>query len=183
MQAQRDTLLEKLGQTLQEQIWHGHRHFMSLGEKTGLTVPQIVVLEKLKESGRPCSMQELSELTLQSGAALTGVIDRLVKAGFVVRVPHAHDRRVVAVTLTEAGDERLQDLQHYLRTSFARDMQAFSNEELQQFIFLLQKFIAVSDEPIGKAGYPGSCHHPEQDETAFQTLTGNNGSSDTLVSE
>ena len=154
MQTQRDVLLEELAQTMQEQVWQGHRHFMSLGEKTGLTVPQIIVLEKLQERGEPCSMQELSELTLQSGAALTGVIDRLVKASFVARAPHASDRRVVAVTLTEAGHRRLEEVQSYLRTSFAREMQAFSDEELRQLTFLLQKLIAISSEPAGKAHFP-----------------------------
>ena len=176
MHTQRDILLEELGQTLQEQIWQGHRHFMSLGEKTGLTVPQIVVLEKLQERGEPCSMQELSESTLQSGAALTGVIDRLVKAGFVARVPYAHDRRVVAVTLTEAGSTRVKDVQDYLRTSFAKDMQAFSDTELQQFTSLLQKFLAISSEPVDKAHHPAN-FSPEscaEDEVAFQALTKKN---------
>ncbi len=158
MQTQRDVLLEELGQALHEHTWNSHRHFMSLSEKIGLTVPQVVVLEKLKERGEPCSMQELSELTLQSGAALTGVIDRLVKAGFVTRTPYLHDRRVVAVTLTEAGDERLKDLQNYLRASFATDMQGFSDTELQQFTLLLQKFLVVSDERARIMSHYGSSH-------------------------
>ncbi len=176
MQPPRDVLLEKLAQALQEQTWQGHRHFMSLSEKIGLTVPQIVVLEKLQERDEPCSMQELSESTLQSGAALTGVVDRLVKAGFVARVPHAHDRRVVTVTLTEAGSERLKNVQDYLHTSFARDMQPFSDEELQQFTVLLQKLLTVSSEPVGKTHHSASCS-PEsciEDETTLQALTNYN---------
>ncbi len=176
MQPPRDVLLEKLAHTLQEQIWQGHRHFMSMSEKIGLTVPQIVVLEKLQEHNGPYSMQELSESTLQSGAALTGVVDRLVKAGFVARVPHAHDRRVVTVTLTGAGSERLKDLQDYLHTSFARDMQAFNDEELEQFTFLLQKLLMISSESVGKPDNSGSCSHETciEDEIAFQVLTNEN---------
>ena len=57
---------------------------------------------------QPLSQSELAERLAVEGATMVAMIDRLVKAGFVVREPSTADRRVKRVLLTQAGN-RLYD--------------------------------------------------------------------------
>ena len=57
---------------------------------------------------QPLSQSELAERLAVEGATMVDMIDRLVKAGFVVREPSTADRRVKRVLLTQAGN-RLYD--------------------------------------------------------------------------
>lgn len=140
MQEEREALLEALGQALREQVWYGSRRFMSFSEEAGLTMPQAMVLEVLENHEGPCPMQKLSALTSMSAAVLTGIIDRMLKSGLVTREVDGHDRRVVAIALTEQGMTRTQEEKECCRMSLAADAQTLTNEEIQQFTALLQKF-------------------------------------------
>lgn len=60
----------------------------------------IVVAAKAPE---PLSQSELADRLAVEGATMVAMIDRLVKAGFVVREPSSIDRRIKRVVLTHAG--------------------------------------------------------------------------------
>ena len=51
----------------------------------------------------PLSQSELADRLGVEGATMVAMVDRLVKAGLVVREPSTTDRRVNRVVLTEAG--------------------------------------------------------------------------------
>jgi DNA-binding MarR family transcriptional regulator len=57
------------------------------------------VLGILKDAGRPCPPNYISERLIVSRATVTGVLDTLVKRGLVRREPHPTDRRMVLVYL------------------------------------------------------------------------------------
>lgn len=57
--------------------------------------------------GGPRRMSALAEVAQTSQASLTGIVDRLEEQGLVERSRSADDRRVVDVTLTEAGRSQL----------------------------------------------------------------------------
>jgi MarR family transcriptional regulator for hemolysin len=52
----------------------------------------------------PLSQSELADRLAVEGATLVAMVDRLVKAGLVVRQPSATDRRINRVVLTPAGN-------------------------------------------------------------------------------
>jgi len=54
------------------------------------------------------SMRELGDAVVISKSGLTGVVDRMAKAGLVERVPDPGDRRVTLVALTPLGAERYE---------------------------------------------------------------------------
>jgi MarR family transcriptional regulator, transcriptional regulator for hemolysin len=60
----------------------------------------IAVAAKARE---PLSQSELAERLGVEGATMVAMVDRLVKAGFVVREPSTTDRRVKRILLTQAG--------------------------------------------------------------------------------
>jgi DNA-binding MarR family transcriptional regulator len=58
--------------------------------------------------GRRLSMRELGDAVVISKSGLTGVVDRMAKAGLVERIPDPDDRRVTLVSLTATGAERYE---------------------------------------------------------------------------
>lgn len=67
------------------------------------TLPRFDVLAQLDRASRPLSMSELSERMMVSNGNITGLVDRLVQDGLVVRAPSPHDRRTQLVRLTTDG--------------------------------------------------------------------------------
>jgi MarR family transcriptional regulator for hemolysin len=61
----------------------------------------IAVAAKARE---PLSQSELADRLGVEGATMVAMVDRLVKAGFVIREPSTTDRRVKRVVLTQAGN-------------------------------------------------------------------------------
>jgi len=57
---------------------------------------------------RRLSMRDLGGAVVISKSGLTGVVDRMARAGLVERVPDPADRRVILVALTPAGGERYE---------------------------------------------------------------------------
>ncbi|HEX5513169.1 MAG TPA: MarR family transcriptional regulator [Gammaproteobacteria bacterium] len=68
-----------------------------------ITLPQFDVMAELERAGEPQTMSELSRRLLVSGGNVTGVVDRLERAGYVERRPLPTDRRVQLVALVEKG--------------------------------------------------------------------------------
>ena len=105
---QRNQLLEIIHNTLQNLAWENHKRSTELLKELDLTLPQGVVLGTLSGLGSRAKMSELIELIQISGGTLTGIVDRLITAGLVARERDEADRRVVYVSLTEAGTMKIQ---------------------------------------------------------------------------
>jgi DNA-binding MarR family transcriptional regulator len=69
------------------------------------TLPRFDVLAALSRSGDGLKMSELSSVLRVSNGNVTGIVDRLVADGLVIRVPVAGDRRAMTVRLTARGEE------------------------------------------------------------------------------
>src|SRR6202030_4680061 len=53
---------------------------------------------------QPLSQSELADRLAVEGATMGAMVDRLVKAGLVIREPSTADRRVKRVVVTQAGN-------------------------------------------------------------------------------
>jgi DNA-binding MarR family transcriptional regulator len=74
-----------------------------LRERFGITLPQFDVMAALEHVEEPLTMTELSKRLMVSNGNVTGVVDRLVREGYVRRVPSRRDRRVQQIALTDSG--------------------------------------------------------------------------------
>jgi MarR family transcriptional regulator for hemolysin len=72
----------------------------------GLGVSQAswMSIAAVAKAQRPLSQSDLADHLGVEGATMVSMIDRLVKAGLVLREPSKEDRRVKRVVLTEAGN-------------------------------------------------------------------------------
>jgi MarR family 2-MHQ and catechol resistance regulon transcriptional repressor len=78
-------------------------------EATGLCFSDFTALEALLHKGA-MPINALGEKLALTSGALTAVVDRLEKKGYVERRFDAVDRRVRLVTLTGSGEERIRAL-------------------------------------------------------------------------
>jgi MarR family transcriptional regulator, transcriptional regulator for hemolysin len=71
----------------------------------GLSQASWMTIAVAAKAGSPLSQTELAERLGVEGATMVAMVDRLVKAGFVVRQASETDRRIKRVLLTQAGDQ------------------------------------------------------------------------------
>ena len=71
----------------------------------------------------PLSQSELADRLGVEGATMVAMVDRLVKAGLVIRQPSTTDRRVKRIVLTEAGN-LLYDKVRAEAAAFRKDLLA-----------------------------------------------------------
>ncbi|HEX6955940.1 MAG TPA: MarR family transcriptional regulator [Agromyces sp.] len=77
---------------------------------TSLTTARTRVLWDLAHVG-PSTQQALANRLEVSARNVTGLVDALEDAGYVVRAPHPTDRRATLVTLTPSADELMREMQ------------------------------------------------------------------------
>jgi DNA-binding MarR family transcriptional regulator len=87
------------------ELFAAHRpRLVALARELELTPPQMWALRRL-ELDEPAPMSELARGLFCDASNVTGLVDRLEARGLVERRAVAHDRRVKALALTEAGAE------------------------------------------------------------------------------
>ncbi len=135
--------------------WQSHKQLLQTLSRPeiSLTMPQMVTLFAIRNAGT-CRMSELAEVTQQSAGTLTGIVDRLIDDNLVGRVRDVEDRRVVQVTLTAKGEERLARVEQARREDMERMLQRFSHEQLIDLEGLLRLFLGGVHELLSGEGAP-----------------------------
>jgi DNA-binding MarR family transcriptional regulator len=99
------------------------RLLIGLARSSRLSQLDLHALEHLEESG-PLTPRELQQRLGLTSGAVTALIDRLERVGWVGRSPHATDRRSVLVELSavahDAADQRLGDYHRQIRRTIER---------------------------------------------------------------
>ncbi len=78
----------------------------SLRTEFDTTLPRFDVMAALYRAEAGLKMSELSSVLRVSNGNVTGIVDRLVEDGIIIRVPVDNDRRATTVRLTQAGREQ-----------------------------------------------------------------------------
>jgi DNA-binding MarR family transcriptional regulator len=105
----------------------------------GLTSSQYNVLRILRGEGRPLPILEIAGRTVTVVPGITGLIDRLERAGLVRRERSAQDRRVVFVDITPQARALLAGLDAPLMQLHRDLLGHLSDKELRTLIRLLEK--------------------------------------------
>jgi MarR family 2-MHQ and catechol resistance regulon transcriptional repressor len=108
----------------------------------GLTMTQWFALGCVGHSEeKGVSHSELGQRLMLSKAPITGVVDRLEKGGFVVRVADARDRRISRVKITPKGTESWLAVRDSLREVAESTCQGFGEAELRETESLLARLL------------------------------------------
>src|SRR4051794_18185673 len=96
-------------------IGRTHKFVHALGDRSlapiGASVTDFILLFHIDSADQPgLSQTEVARFSNMGGPALVRHLDRMERDGYVVRTRDAADRRVMRVTLTERGAERLAEI-------------------------------------------------------------------------
>jgi DNA-binding MarR family transcriptional regulator len=105
----------------------------------GLTPSQYNILRILRGEGKPLPILEIASRTVAVVPGITGLIDRLERAGLVRRLRCEEDRRVIYVALTDAGATSLAALDEPLLALHRQLLGHLSQTEVKELIRLLEK--------------------------------------------
>ncbi|MGL4325432.1 MAG: MarR family winged helix-turn-helix transcriptional regulator [Beijerinckiaceae bacterium] len=118
------------------------------------TLPRFDVMAALWKCGEAISLTTLSRMLMVSNGNITGIVDRLVLDGSIMRVSDANDRRTTLVTLTAAGCTRFERMAEAHEKWIAELLQRYNNGEVEDLIGLLDPIaprVHGSDEKSGIA--------------------------------
>jgi len=82
--------------------------------KGKITLPQMLILDLLNKNGE-CKMKDLAHFMSVTTAAMTGIVDRLVRSGYVERVYEPNDRRIIKIRIKDKGLELAKRVNHQRR--------------------------------------------------------------------
>ncbi|WP_394614136.1 MarR family winged helix-turn-helix transcriptional regulator [Lentzea sp. JNUCC 0626] len=102
-----------------------------VAEKMGLSATDEKCLDLAMRAEGPVTAGRIAELSGLSTGAVTGVIDRLERAGYVRRVRDPHDRRKVLVEVTPGDLEKLGAVFEVARQSMIEVLDQFTPAELE----------------------------------------------------
>jgi DNA-binding MarR family transcriptional regulator len=88
---------------------------LEMCERLGLSAGELLALAHLSLDG-PLGPTELTHRLHMTTGAMTAMLDRLAERDFVVREPHATDRRRIVVRLTAGGRDRIFTQVHGMAT-------------------------------------------------------------------
>ncbi len=103
------------------------------------TLPRFDVLAALDRHPEGLLMSELSRELEVSNGNVTGIVERLVADGLVLRTPLENDRRATRVHLSKRGRQAFTRMASAHQSWINQIMHGFSNAETLQLIGLLDK--------------------------------------------
>lgn len=119
-------------------------HSKYLAKTTGLTAPQILLLQTIRNKGQVTIGELAREISL-SQATVTTILDRLEKRNFVYRQRSTEDKRKVHAYLTQTGMETLRSAPTPLQDQFARQFSDLKGWEQTMIISSLQRVAQMMD--------------------------------------
>ena len=106
-------------------VSHRQGATLSQMEEAGVTLPQVLVMARVQAAGA-VSISDLAKDSPSSSAAMSQMVDRLVRRSWLSRCEDAADRRRSTVALTDAGAGLLSDLERARALDYAAGLAQLS---------------------------------------------------------
>jgi len=101
-----------------------------------ITIPQFLILEFLLLKSES-KMSDLAAFMHVTTAAITGIVDRLVKSGYLVRAYDSDDRRIIKVKLTAKGMNLIKKVTQQRRQMVLKIFGKISEPDRQEYLRIL----------------------------------------------
>jgi DNA-binding MarR family transcriptional regulator len=144
MAKEKDPQVQELVASIRLLIRAVYYDTVKFSKSFGLTGPQSAVLRILQVEG-PMSSAGLSRKLYVTPSNITGIIDRLVKKGYVERVREEKDRRVVLIALTEEGDRIAGKLPDPIESILADKISSMSPEQVRTLNESMREVLRMLD--------------------------------------
>ncbi len=122
-------------------------HSRSLGKRSGISVPQMLCLKAIAgfPVGTEVTVVMVASAVQLSAATVSRILDRLENGGLILRERRSTDRRKVCLTLTEAGQHRLDDLPTPLHEQFLARLDQLDPAERLSLLTALERIVELMD--------------------------------------
>jgi len=111
-----------------------------------ITIPQFRTLVILSNRG-PINLATLATLLGVQPSATGRMVDRLVSAGLIDRLPHPTSRRELLAALTKRGRDVVRQVTTHRRAEIARIVEKMPPAERHGLVRALTAFAAAGGEP------------------------------------
>lgn len=106
----------------------------------GLTHPQYNILRILNGSHpKGLSVLDIKSRMIDRSSNVSRLVEKLRQNNLAERVPHSEDRRMVVITISEAGKKLLVDIEKALFSADGMPGHALSEAEATELAYLLDK--------------------------------------------
>ncbi|MCF8563483.1 MarR family transcriptional regulator [Alicyclobacillus tolerans] len=119
-----------------------HVQVQSVEQEFHLTTSQIFILRYLDKQGL-AKASDIAKVAGLSPGAVTQVCDELVKENCVERKRSDDDRRVVHISVTDYGRQRLEQIRRAHIEKLYKVLTRVGNDEADAFIRILEKVVGV----------------------------------------
>ena len=127
-----DKVTELIPVIMKEYVKHQVDEF----DKLKITMPQFFVLDLVGRQGEG-KMSDLAKFINVTTAAMTGIVERLVKNGYVLRVYDPDDRRIIKIKLTPRGAKVLKDMIQKRKDITIKMFGSITQEEREEYLKIL----------------------------------------------
>lgn len=127
----------------------------AVASRLGISPADLETMDILTTSG-PLTAGRLAELTGLTTGAITGVVDRLERSGFVRRERDVNDRRRVIVHLVPDRARKIAKLFEPLARAMAELYARYSDEEVGLMVDCTRRGNAIALEHIARVGRAGA---------------------------
>ncbi|MDX2350370.1 MAG: MarR family transcriptional regulator [Porticoccus sp.] len=138
------TSIEEVLVALRRVIRATDLHSKHLAKTTGLTTPQILLLQTIRDKGQVTIGEIANEMSL-SQATVTSILDRLEKRDLVYRERSKEDKRKVHAYLTDQAIEILKEAPIPLQEHFTQQFIDLQEWEQTMIISSLQRIAQMMD--------------------------------------
>jgi len=147
----REGIIQAINQKFREISTETIMFHQAIADVLGLHITDHKGLDLIYRYG-PMPAGRLSELTGLTTGAVTGIIDRLEKAGYVRRVNDPKDRRrtIIELTRNRKLERKLEDIFTPLSMRMHKVLSSYSDNELAFLFNVLTKSLEQSHEELMK---------------------------------
>lgn len=123
-------------------------HSRQLAACSHITGPQLVCLRTVMEKG-PMTATAISREVHVSPSTVVGILDRLEDKGLIVRERGREDRRIVFITVTDAGRQLVHDTPSPLQQKLADSLKALPAIERATITTSLERIVGLMESGVG----------------------------------
>ena len=110
--------------------------------KGKITLPQLLILVFLNGQGES-RMTDLARFMKVSTAAMTGMVDRLVRYGYLLRIYEPKDRRIIKVKLSAKGAGLVKKIDRQRRNMVISIFDKISEAERGDYLRILTRIYDI----------------------------------------
>ena len=147
--SEREILLSDLAHLAQRAAADGILFHQAVADRIGVHVSDLRCLYILLEDG-PMPAGEIGERTGLTTGAVTRMVDRLVRGGYVRREPDPADRRRVIVSPVAEHMARIAPMYNGMAQAWAAAMSGYDDEQLTVILTLFDRLHEITRVEVAR---------------------------------